>query len=603
MSLPTELVPLILQHLTPRHLLNTCLVSRAWTYHSLVRLYDTVYIHTKHQLKSFLKSLHGLPLTYRLAIRAILVNDGAFYRDYRLGGTCALVFGIQCPRMKVFSCVMPYGTLLSDDPLVTDWAHGRPMPIFIKNMFAVDLSRFPRLCRIGVFPMNEAAPEHEPIYRQLTGLVLTEYQLETLIDEYPDAHLTINAMFPALQTLHLDHYGNDHCLDDIDLAWLQHHCPNLHHLSMKGVTVGDRWIPKPLVHATVRSLVLTSVHIATVECFPLLTTLYPNLKLISLIDMNFQYQRFPHLMLDGLLSWITDCPSLTSFSIIEYESDPHWTMEEVIDGLVDRVNSGSWNCRLNRIEIGASRTHQIFPAKRLLECQPLMQQLDTLFLPLISSHDTTQGEVQMESDHCSSGQPTLYLLCHLAPDTFARLTTLHLNQERGHTHVSLVQLLLMCPTLVTLQLGGIDLHHDACTRHFPAIPPATFNLANLTVTHTDVYRADLFFFLLQHQLPRLSSLAIIGTRIHQLSLAPQESDPFLRLNVALRSLWVIAVDINDHFCFSLCLHENQGSGRMARYTSQPIDDKENDKPPIDFHVACLYADHVLFTHSERTSPL
>ncbi|ORX54090.1 hypothetical protein DM01DRAFT_1335947 [Hesseltinella vesiculosa] len=600
MSLPLELVPLILQHLAPRHLLNTCLVSHAWAYHSLTRFYDTVYIHTSHQLKSFLKSLQVLPLAYRSAIRAILMNDGAFYCQYGMEITCIAIFASHCPSLEALSCVKPCDTLLSNDPVVTDWAHGYPMSLAIDHILNVDLPYFPRIRRIRLLMQPDSVHQQEPLYRQLTDLALSDEQLDSVVQLFPVPHRPILDLFPALRTLHLDDLDDDYPLDDNALFWLQDHCRSLHHLSMKGITLsGPRLLVKGPVHSSVRSLVLRLVDIESDEWFPLLTTLYPGLQLLSLVDMHFQYREVPRSMLEGLLSWITACRSLASFSIDEHFTTPDWTMEEVLDGLVDHMNSGSWNCQLRHFEMSTSYSHETFPAKRLLECQPLMQQLDTLFLPLVSTDDPSQDELQVELDDCSSGLPALFRLCHLTPGTFANLTTLHLTQDRGHTHVSLIQLLLMCPSLTSLSLACVDLHHEACPRHFPDSPPDTFNLANLTVMHTDVYRSDLFFYLLQHQLPRLASLAFIDTRIHQLSLDPQGSGPFLHLNVALRSLWVIAVNINDHSCSSLCLHEHQSSGRMVRYTSQPTREKEKYKPPTDFHVACLYADHVLFNHSEH----
>ncbi|ORX62935.1 hypothetical protein DM01DRAFT_1331044 [Hesseltinella vesiculosa] len=604
MSLPLELIDPILHHLPPRYLLTTALVSHTWSHLSLACFYRSVYIHTKHQKQRFLEALESLPFAYRQCIRAIYVNtlsmpDTAFNKDnYR---NDLIVIAAQCPQLDTFILARTAEPFLPDT-IPTVWLQGVPASIEVLCRSMLYLPYIPSIRRIGTYLEDAALECYSCNFSHLTSLVLSEPQLQELLDTPSPQQV----LFPALETLDLGSVHFSSFFKASSLALLKHHCPVLQHLTLNDFQLFDVNTPTPLpIHTSVVKLALRNVRIENTAWLSIFASMYPALQSLSL-EVRFgnhalithgmdeeeesarQHQNRSHAA-QGVLDWIVGCGSLTTLDLIHFGLVT--TYSEIMDGLADMASLGSWHCQLNRFALHDCSDDQELPCKHVLECQSLMQRLDTLHLTLPSTHYQTPFMPQKDLIRCNRFPSPMFPPCDLSADALINITTLYLHRNDGHARVSWTQLLQMCPSLTSLSLRYILLQHGSCQRHFPSAHPDS-SLVNLTLDNCKVSRADLFFSFLQYQLPRLSSLAMTGVYLDNL-----DSDPMLDLNVALQNLWIVAVSINQIMCTSLRLHERQRSGNVTRYTSRrrpSMGSVESLNEEHSFSIACINADHVLF---------
>ncbi|ORX62934.1 hypothetical protein DM01DRAFT_1331043 [Hesseltinella vesiculosa] len=609
MSLPFELFAPIIQHLPPRYLLTTALVSHAWYHLSLTYLYRIIYIHTRHQQKRFIASLPALPLVYRQSIEAVYVNAGPLHNGPFTFGDGMQVLAANCPHLHTFALVSFDGRFQSH-PLVTLDVCDFSVSTAGNWKFALELPPIASLHSIRTLLKGRVLLKHIPIFHQLTDLELSGMQLSNLMHHSPTTSTPASSLLPALETLELRCMLEFSSLQASHLTWIQQHCPRLGHLSLKTARF-DYLSPttQASIHPSVVSLALKDVIIADDAWLPFFASVYPSLQSLSLdmhlpnrprfalaidVDSQTSYDDFyQELMAQAVVDLITACKNLTSLSIARLGQA--WLIAEVIDELVNTVDLGTWDCRLKRLAFDYGARHSDPRTRRLLECPLIMQQLEVLHVSLpVTRHPPSLPPRNISS--CDQFPSFMFPPCDLAPEAMVNLTSLSLYQEYGNTHASLMQLLRACPALITLTLRGIVLHYDACQTHSQAPSPSKFDLVTLSLLECDVSRGDLFYAFLKHQLPRLSSLAMVHVRLNH-----PDPDPLLDLDVALKSLWIATINLNGLLCAFLCFHEKQGSGLVVRYTSQSV--SGNGNPNVSsvgpsLRVACRYADHVVFSRVE-----
>ncbi|ORX62936.1 hypothetical protein DM01DRAFT_300236 [Hesseltinella vesiculosa] len=610
MSLPLELVIPILQQLPQRHLLTTALVSHDWSQLSLTSFYDSVYIHTNHQGKRFFEALRSLPLVYRQCIRAIYFNVFPWY----IRADCVMnhpieLLPIYCPQLQSLAVVHLDNPVLPDSFAMVDVQGVHYSSDIGIHIISNDLPLCPNMRCIGTLLGSESLKKYRPIFQQLTAMSLEEKQLFDLLDQIPITEPPSHVLFPALHTLDLTCSSDDDIfLGVAALDWLQYHCPSLSHLSLQGFSFNMIEVPTQLpVHASLVSLDLKNVTIENRHWFYVFAALYPALRSLALDvhfldsiqlalltdeeDLDERVRRHRYGMTYEILHWIVRCASLRSLVIAKLGQDS--VAHDLLGMLAGMALDSSWDCRLTCIAIGECSKESFQIVKELLGCQPLTKHLNTLCLPL----DTTDNDDRATVNGCAFVRPPTFPPCDLAPDSLANISSLHLHQGFGGTTVALVQLLQTCTNLDTLTLRNVALEHDPCPLHFPSLASSElltkFNLTSLALHGCVVYRADLFYALLQHQLPQLSSLAMVNVKLLQLG-----PDPFLNLDVALRNLYIVWVSTEAGRCYTLHLYENQSSTRMTRYTCQADDIHRRFPDTPVLHIGCRYADRVFFNRNK-----
>ncbi|ORX52716.1 hypothetical protein DM01DRAFT_1054962 [Hesseltinella vesiculosa] len=595
MSIPLEIVTDILLELQPYQLLIAATVSRAWSELSLACLYRRVHLHTTIHQKRFLAALESLPLTNREAIRALNLNAGD---DVDLE-FALVIFGAQCPNLEEISFAS------SDDGTepssrIAAWCHGAPT-------FPVDLPLFPFIRCIGCILDGKALDRYRPSFHQLTMLALTAKQLLCQVNSNGDAQ-SPTALFPAMQTLAVIGDPWTSSLDASDFAWLQHHCPRLHHLSLRDLRLANPHFSASVpVQLSMEFLDLNGIELEDAGWFPLFASMYPALESLLLfiqfgeqaqpldgVDIavhraELARQRFDE-MTQEISDWIIGCKYLTTLYIKRLGTAS--TMSDILEKLMDLVCLGIWNSKLKRFALSGKPTHRCKSADRFFERtgSALVSSLDSLTLNVLYFHDRHRRYPRINNTDYSCTQSPMFPSCNLAPCALANLTSMHLQQGYGKIKTSLNWVLQLCPSLRSVGFRRMTIQTDTCHHHHqhPFVATSNHPLTELTFDGCMVIDTDAFFPFL-HELPRLTSLTL--NRVGFLEL---KSEPCLDLgHLLLDRLWLAGISIGIYRCSSMRLLERCSSTQRTLSATQP----DSYNTGYCLRVSCGLVEQVYFNQS------
>ncbi|ORX52720.1 hypothetical protein DM01DRAFT_1336501 [Hesseltinella vesiculosa] len=618
MSLPLELIDVILSHIPPRYLLITATVSRDWSRLSLLALYHAIYIHSDYQRISFFRALDNLPLVYCRAIQAIYLNIARQRVSAQsLNDGELRIVASKCPRLDTIAFVKTNESHRSSS-FATVWLPPGYWSYFeYSNDIPLSMPSWPSLKRFSMVVYTENSPVGVHGSDRLTMITLTNEQFLSL--QRPDVEsITPPICFSALECLNLD--GNYFTyesrpvpLSPSHMLWLHQHCPSLRHLSIKNMTfdnLGDTSSISFPSHSSVESLTLIDVSVSMrgwgwYHIFGLLCPAIQSLSLDLDMDDKFQYQQERTQV--AIVAWITGCDSLAS--LVLGRLGAYAVSQGVTEDLTKLAQQGEWRCQLKSLDFKSVYKSQTYPADVVVRCSPLISSLETLGIDLSYTGRSSTSPSYSGTCHCAI-HPNHPLHSSPAP-AFPNLTCLHLrNSATCKYKVLLNDLLIACPRTKTLVLHCVSLQCHPCEDHFSSKSLPTHPLANLTLDGCNVDGAHHLFQTIENQFPRLASLTIAYVNLR----GSQPVQPRLNLgHLGLKKLWLIQIKTEGVLCYTLRLYELRGP-RMTLYDAYVDGNHDIDRPPKTtrievpspeatskkptftntLHVVCKYVEDVLF---------
>ncbi|ORX62975.1 hypothetical protein DM01DRAFT_1331076 [Hesseltinella vesiculosa] len=632
-QLSPEIIASVISYVSPRHLIDTALVCRAWTYISLKQLYRTVYIHNARQLYKFMNTLPRLDSTYRNAIRHLLFNgqytpEGLIVKPSHLQemtshtphvDTIAFVAKLECAAPPLG---LTHAILSNDVDVIPHW----PFEEFPANL--------PYLNQIGVLLDSPSLQDHLALLRHpLTLLTLTPTQWQTdLLPPYREScSPPASPFFPYLTSLTLCTRNTDTLLLAPCLVWVQQHCPVLDHLTVDAFTlehikdIPDKPPPVTVPHTSVKSLrIRADLQVQSLPSFAFFAAIYPGLRNLSLfvgVVDDGDGLGYPHYFQDGLgeeqfapehtdiaqlqlwkrelLDWLANAAALTSLDLFELGSAGKTV--KMIQAITYLATQGSWKPRLTHLRIGDSTSPILVPIHSLMTCNALVGSVRSLAL----SFDVYSLSFDLYSP---------------------RLTQLSLMTVPPSPPLLWMGLFVACPALTSLSLRGFFLQPTEISQpagntadpDHASLYPHRFPLTRLTLVNCDLESPHLVHLFLRYALPKLS---FINWDFIKLPGIRVPIYPALHLpDHHLSRLWLANIKIGfGESCSVLRVFERRGPRvteiekqtwtrlmEVAEEKTSPIKQEAFDlgdpqelepRHPKHFHVVCNYAEDIMFNSS------